>query len=103
MDSIVKKLSEIETSAVAIVEHAESQKTAADREMLERRREFDESLNTDTVNKLTNIRAELETKMILELEKQKQASEDTIEAYKQEYNANCEKYAHDILARITEV
>lgn len=103
MDSIVKKLSEIETSAVAIVEHAELQKTAADREMLERRREFDESLNTDTANKLTKIRTELETKMILELEKQKQASEDTIEAYKQEYNANCEKYAQDILARITEV
>lgn len=103
MDSIVKKLSEIETSAVAIVEHAESQKAAADREMMEKRREFDESLNTDTVRKLAKIRAELETNMTLELEKQRQASMDTIEAYKREYNENCEQYAHKILARITEV
>lgn len=103
MDSIVKKLSEIETSAVAIVEHAESQKAAADQQMLERRREFDESLNTDTVSKLAKIRAELETKMTLELEKQKQASQDTIEAYKKEYDENCENYARSILARITEV
>ena len=103
MDSIVKQLSEIETSAVNIVEHAESQKAVADKEMMEKRREFDESLNTDTVSKLAKIRTELETKMGLELEKQRQASENAIEAYRQEYNVNCEKYARDILSHITEV
>lgn len=69
MDSIVKQLSEIETSAVAIVEHAELQKAAADQEMTEKRRIFDESLNTDTVSKLTKIRTELEANMALEPEK----------------------------------
>ena len=36
MDSIVKRLSEIETSADSIVEHAESQKEVLDREMAEK-------------------------------------------------------------------
>lgn len=103
MDSIVKQLSEIETSAVSIVEHAESKKADADKEMMEKRRAFDESLDTDTNSKLTKIRTELETKMTLELERQKQANENAIAAYQQEYEANCEKYARDILAHITEV
>lgn len=103
MDSIVKQLSEIETSAVAIVTHAESQKAVAEKEMLEKRRQFDESLNTDTVSKLSEIRTELETKMALELKKQRQASEDAIESFKHDFDMNCEKYAHEILAHITGV
>ena len=103
MDSIVRKLSEIETSAVAIVANAESQKAAADKEMAERRRIFDESLDTNTVSKLTKIRRELEMQMTLELQKQQQTSEYAILSYKKEYDANCETYALNILAHITEV
>lgn len=103
MDLIVKKLSEIEHSAVAIVKNAESQKMAVENEMIETRRHFDEFLNIDTERKLEQIRAGLETKMESELKEQKKSCEHTIETYKQEYETNCEQYAHDILARITEV
>lgn len=44
MDSIVKKLSEIESAASAIVEHAEAQKEVLDHEYREKRNRFDTEL-----------------------------------------------------------
>ncbi len=103
MDSIVKRLSEIETSAASIVEHAESQKEVLNQEMAEKKQEFDAFLKADTDNKLKDIRAHLESRMEEELTKLKQASDDTIRAYNEEYETMHEAYAKAILARITEV
>lgn len=103
MDSIVKRLSEIETSAASIVEHAESQKEVLDCEMAEKKQEFDEFLKCDTETKLKDIRSHLESRMEEELAKLKQASDDTIRAYNKEYETKHEEYARAILARITEV
>ena len=44
MDSIVNKLTEIEDAASAIVQHAEDQKEALNKEYDEKRRAFDEEL-----------------------------------------------------------
>ena len=41
MESIVRKLSEIESAASAIVEHAEAQKEILDHEYREKRNRFD--------------------------------------------------------------
>lgn len=103
MDSIVKRLSEIETSADSIVEHAESQKEVLDREMAEKKQEFDEFLKADTENKLKDIRAHLESRMSEELTQLQKASDDTLRAYNEEYEVRHEEYARAILARITEV
>ena len=48
MDSIVKKLSEIESAAAAIVRHAEEQKEVLDHEFREKRNQFDEELDYGT-------------------------------------------------------
>ena len=45
MDSIVNKLTEIEDAASAIVQHAEDQKDALNREYDEKRRAFDADLS----------------------------------------------------------
>lgn len=103
MDSIVKKLSEIETSAVAIVEHAKSEKDVLKEEMLKKQKEFDDSLEQDTQKKLNDIRTKLEHKMEDELKKQQQMSERSIHMYQSEYNTQHEIYAHNILSHITEV
>lgn len=103
MNSIVEKLSEIETSAVSIVNHAESEKERLDADMARRRREFDESLKADTASRLARIREDLESKMTYELQKQKQTSDNIIQAYEQEYEQNHEIYARDILAKMIEV
>ncbi len=103
MDSIVKRLSEIETSAASIVEHAESQKEVLDQEMADKKAAFDKALESDTKDKLQNIRTRLESRMEEELARLRQASDDTIRAYNEEYEAKHEEYAKAILARITEV
>lgn len=103
MDSIVKRLSEIETSAASIVAHAESQKEVLDREMAEKKAVFDKALESDTKDKLQNIRTQLESRMEEDLAKLRQASDDTIRAYHEEYDTKHEEYAKAILARITEV
>ena len=60
MDSIVKKLSEIESAAAAIVRHAEEQKEVLDHEFREKRNQFDEELEKKTMEKINEIRSELE-------------------------------------------
>ena len=103
MDSIVKKLSEIETSAVSIVDHAISEKENLKHEMLKAQKKFDDDLAHDTQEKLNAIRASLEEKMKDQLDGQQKANTDMIENYQSEYKTQHEIYAHNILSHITEV
>lgn len=103
MDSIVKKLSEIETSAVSIIDHTKIEKDSMKNDMLEQQKKFDAELEENTLNELNSIRNRLEQKMEDELKKQQQMSADTIKAYESEYKTQHEIYAHNILSHITEV
>ena len=58
MDSIVNKLTEIEDAASAIVQHAEDQKEALNKEYDEKRRAFDEELEKKTEARLNAIRSD---------------------------------------------
>ena len=55
MDSIVNKLSEIESAATAIVAHAEDQKDVLDDEYQKKRNDFDSRLEADTRKKIKAI------------------------------------------------
>ena len=103
MDSIVKKLSEIESAAAAIVRHAEEQKEVLDHEFREKRNQFDEELEKKTMEKINEIRSELEKTTSSLLDEQCGENNDSIALLKQQYEINHTKYAKDILKRITEV
>lgn len=103
MDSIVKKLSEIESAAAAIVRHAEEQKEVLDHEFREKRNQFDEELEKKTMEKINEIRSELEKTISSLLDEQSGENNDSIALLKQQYEINHTKYAKDILKRITEV
>ena len=103
MDSIVKKLSEIESAAAAIVRHAEEQKEVLDHEFREKRNQFDEELEKKTMEKINVIRSELEKTTSSLLDEQSGENNDSIALLKQQYEINHTKYAKDILKRITEV
>lgn len=103
MDSIVKKLSEIESAAAAIVRHAEEQKEVLDHEFREKRNQFDEELEKKTMEKTNEIRSELEKTTSSLLDEQSGENNDSIALLKQQYEINHTKYAKDILKRITEV
>ena len=103
MDSIVKKLSEIESAAAAIVRHAEEQKEVLDHEFREKRNQFDERTEKKTMEKINEIRSELEKTTSSLLDEQSGENNDSIALLKQQYEINHTKYAKDILKRITEV
>ena len=90
MNSIISKLSEIETAATAIVKHAESEKD-------------DEDLAASTKEKLDAIQQNLTSKMNTQLQQLQSESERTIHSLTREYEIKHEQYAHEILKRITEV
>ena len=103
MDSIVKKLSEIESAAAAIVRHAEEQKEVLDHEFREKRNQFDEELEKKTMEKINESRSEQEKTTSSLLDEQSGENNDSIALLKQQYEINHTKYAKDILKRITEV
>lgn len=99
----MKRLSEIESAAAAIVEHAEAQKAVLDKEYEELRRNFDEALETDTQARIQGIRDELEGDMTKLLEGQSGASSDSIAALRKEFEEKHTIYARQILKNMTEV
>lgn len=103
MDSIVKKLTEIESAASAIVEHAEAQKEILDREYQEKRRKFDVELESKTMSQIQKIRDGLEQDTRRLLDSQSGENSDSIAALKEEYETMHTQYAKDILKHITEV
>lgn len=103
METIINKLTEIETAASAIVTHAEQQKEEMDREYEERRKEFDQDLEKKTMQKIQKIQEELEWDKKRLWEGQEDASSEMILSLQREYNTKHTAYAAEILKRITEV
>ena len=60
---MIKKLSEIEATAEAIVENAENQKFEVEKEIQAKRNEFDRKLDEETTKRLEEIREEGKKKM----------------------------------------
>lgn len=103
MDSIVKKLTEIESAASAIVNHAESQKEVLEREYQAKRKAFDDSAEKKTMAQIKSIRDALEQDLKALSDVQSGGYDDSIAALQKEYETMHTQYAQDILKRITEV
>ncbi len=103
MDSIVNRLTEIESAAEAIVQHADEEKAQLDREFDEKRKKFDEDLEAKTQARIHEIQNNLEKRTASMLGSQNDASSAAIEALQKEYGERHTEYAHSILERITEV
>ena len=102
MDSIINKLTEIESAASAIVQHAEAEKSALDEKFDKKRMDFDKELEADTQRQIQGIRDKLEAETSRILSGQSQESQE-LDALQKEYNEKHSDYAHEILRRITEV
>ena len=103
MHSIIEKLSDIENTAEAIVEHAEAQKYEIEKKIQAKRDQFDKDLEARTQKRLDEIRAEAEAKMDQILEEQREKNRSTIDNLRKEYEENHSAYAQEILKHIIEV
>ncbi len=103
MESVIKKISEIESAASAIVSNAEKQKEALDHEYRAKRNAFDQDLEEKTMAKIQAIRDDLETRTSALLNEQSVDNDDSITGLQRQYDEHHTRYAQDILKRITEV
>lgn len=103
MESVIKKISEIESAASAIVQNADKQKESLDHEYRAKRNTFDEELETKTMAEIQKIRNDLETRTSALLNEQSVENDDSITGLQKQYDEHHTRYAQDILKRITEV
>ena len=103
MDSIINKLTEIESAASAIVQHAEAEKSVLDEKYDKKRQNFDKELEAHTQQQIQEIQKKLEAETSRILSGQSQESQDELDALQKEYEEKHSEYAQEILRRITEV
>ena len=103
MDSILNKLTEIESAAVSIVQHAEAEKSILDEKYDEKRRQFDLELEAETKKQIQAIQDDLQKKTSQILSSQSDESLAQINALQKESEENHTLYAQKILRKITEV
>ena len=99
MDHIVKKLSEIEHAAEAVVEHAELEKSELEERIQNERNQFDKQLEDHTQKELNDIHKGLNRQMDEILARQNQTA---IEELKKDFEEKHTAYAEKIVRRIIE-
>ena len=85
MDHIVKKLSEIEHAAEAVVEHAELEKSELEERIQNERNQFDKQLEDHTQKELNDIHKGLNRQMDEILARQNRKNQTAIEELKKDF------------------
>ena len=96
MDHIVKKLSEIEHAAEAVVEHAELEKSELEERIQYERNQFDKQLEDHTQKELNDIHKGLNRQMDEILARQNRKNQTAIEELKKDFEENCQTYHRGI-------
>ena len=102
MDHIVKKLSEIEHAAEAVVEHAELEKSELEERIQNERNLFDKQLEDHTQKELNDIHKGLKRQMDEILARQNRKNQTAIEELKKNIEEKHTAYAEKIVRRIIE-
>lgn len=103
MATIAEKLSEIETTARAIVDNAQEKKHEMEMNMQEKRDRFDEDMKKETNEKILKIQSDLASNMENLLKKQEEQNNQEIESLKQDFKEHHSEYAKQILERVIKV
>ncbi|MDK2967903.1 MULTISPECIES: DUF3970 family protein [Lacrimispora] len=96
MDAVIEKISEIESAATSIMEHANEQKKALAKEMEERTAAFDAQLENETEKEIEKLKAEMEIKMNQRLKKQQDELQKILEAMEKNFEVHHTQYAKEL-------
>lgn len=102
MDHIVKKLSEIEHAAEAVVNHAELEKKELEERIQNERNQFDKNLENDTQKELSNIQKGLKRQMDEIISRQNRKNQSAIKDLETDFEEKHTLYAEKIVRRIIE-
>lgn len=96
MDTVIEKISQIESAATSIMNDANERKKAFAKEIEERTAAFDAQLEAETNKKIEELRASMEINMNDRLEKQRSNSKKVLEAMEKRYEEYHTQYAEEL-------
>ncbi|CUX72267.1 hypothetical protein BN3590_04628 [Clostridium sp. C105KSO15] len=96
MDTVIEKISEIESAAASIMNDANERKKAFAKEMEEQTVAFDAQLEAETNKKIEELRASMEISMNNRLEKQRNDSQKVLEAMEQRFEDHHTQYVGEL-------
>ncbi len=101
MEAIVTRLKEIDSAAVAILDHTAEEKHRLQEEMQQKTLDFDTSLSDQTTKNIQNQQAKMEAKIESELSKLTKDTEAQIESLNEYYEKNKDKITGEIFYSVT--
>lgn len=102
MDTVIKQISEVESAASAIMDHANAQKTIIAQEMAEKTASFDRQIDIETEEKIAGLRSRMEIEMNKKLAHQKELAASILAAMEQNYKEQHIAYVDKLLLALTE-
>lgn len=100
MDTVINKLSEIETAASAILEGAANQKKQLDQQQEERIAEFDRQIEQETSAEIEKLRRELSASAEQEAAHLRETSDQALQDLEAYYSENHETLATRLYEKI---
>ncbi|WP_024292768.1 hypothetical protein [Lacrimispora indolis] len=101
MDTVIEKISEIESAAASIMNDANERKKAFAKEMEERTAAFDAQLEAETNKKIEELQAAMEISMNNRLEKQRSDAQRILKAMEQHYEDHHTQYVEELFNTMT--
>ena len=103
MNTVIKKISEIEDAASSVMESANEKKKAFSLEMEERTKAFDQDLEERTQQGIQELRKRMESEMNKKLEKQRLHADNLLRKMEQNYEDHHEEYVEKLFRSLTGV
>lgn len=102
MDTVIKKISEIEEAASSIMEAANNRKKAFAEELAKRTEDFDRQLDLLTEQQLAELRSRMETEMQAKLSRQQSDADEMFKQMESNYNEHHTEYAKELFQSLIE-
>lgn len=103
MNNIIKQLAQIEDQSVHILDEGAARKKELTAQYEEKTRQFDESQNRETEEKITALKNEMKASTEAQLDRQRTDANAAISRLEQHYKANHSRYVKALFKKITEV
>lgn len=100
METVIRKLSEIEAAACRLIDSANDQKRVLDDELKQRIEAYDSSLELDTRQRLSDLQKDLQLQLDQELEALRSKTSFSLNALYSYYKQHHEQLAADICQKI---
>jgi len=103
MNTIIKKLSQIEEASVKILSGAAAKKRALTEEYDQKAKDFDNALNEKTEQKLTALYEKMEAEIDARIKAQEEKAAEDISRLERHYEANHKVYVDRLFSSMTGV